>query len=301
MDGKDFILYFCLYIITNVFLLVIQGFMHIPVVSIVLPVYNSDAYLKESIESILAQTFTDFELIILNDGSSDHSADIILSYSDKRIIYLKNETNRGLIYTLNKGIEHAIGKYTARMDADDICEVNRLEIQKNWLDTHPQTSIVCSFSEFINEKKANVGFYKADRKYVSSHQLRKRLPYQNCITHPTIMGKSEIFKTYKYAAYQQNIEDYDLWLRLAADGKIIEKIPKSLLLYRLHPASITHTKLKKTNFFLKHFHCKRKYLASRVKNGKFNVFDLNVSFQAMADLLRALLKNAKKLIIKRNV
>lgn len=96
-------------------------------VSVVLPAYNAELYLKEAIDSVLSQTFTDFELIILNDGSIDRTEEIILSYNDSRIVYVKNEKNLGLIGTLNKGINLAKGKYIARMDADDICLPERFK------------------------------------------------------------------------------------------------------------------------------------------------------------------------------
>jgi glycosyltransferase involved in cell wall biosynthesis len=94
--------------------------MIVPAVSVILPAYNCEKYIAQAIESVLQQTFTDLELIIINDGSIDKTESIILSFSDPRIIYLKNEINRGLIFTLNKAIEIAQGNYIARMDADDI-------------------------------------------------------------------------------------------------------------------------------------------------------------------------------------
>lgn len=267
-----------------------------PAISILLPVYNGEPFLKDCIDSLLCQTFPQFELIIVNDGSTDDSEKIIQSYNDARIVYFKNEVNKGLIYTLNRGIEEAKGTYIVRMDADDICRPNRLEVQKKWMDAHTNTSVAACFSDFIDERNKPSGFYELDRKTVTAKEIKNKLPYQNCITHPSVIGRSSVFKTYKYSVNQKNIEDYDLWLRLAGDGKIIEKIPQPLLLYRIHPSSVTQTKLQKTNFFLKHFHCKRKYLAGRIKKGKINGFDLRVSIEMIADLGRAFLKKAKNII-----
>ena len=96
-----------------------------PIISVVMPVYNAESFLEEAINSILRQTFYDFEFIIINDGSTDKTEEIILSYKDSRILYQKNEKNSGIVYTLNKGFSIASGMYIARMDADDISHNDR--------------------------------------------------------------------------------------------------------------------------------------------------------------------------------
>ena len=106
-------------------------------ISIILPAYNAEKYLKEAIDSILAQTYTNFELIVINDGSTDKTEEIILSYQDSRIRYIKNEKNLKLIRTLNKGIGLAKGKYIARMDADDISLPHRLKEEVEFMEAHP--------------------------------------------------------------------------------------------------------------------------------------------------------------------
>ena len=100
--------------------------MNVPAVSVILPAYNCEKFIGKAIQSVLQQTFTDFELIIVNDGSTDNTESIIYSFDDQRIVYLKNQHNQGLIYTLNKAITEANGKYIARMDADDICLPERI-------------------------------------------------------------------------------------------------------------------------------------------------------------------------------
>jgi len=265
-----------------------------PAISIILPAYNSAAYLNEAIESLLQQTFTDFELLIINDGSTDNTELLVQSFNDPRIIYSKNDKNHGLIYTLNKGIKMAKGNYIARMDADDICMPNRLEVQKQWLDTHPETAVVSSLIEFIDENSTVTGHWKLDTETTTIVAIRKVMPYENCIAHPTIMGRKSILQAYPYNPRQQHIEDYDLWLRLLADGHIIDKIPQVLLQYRVHSSSITISKLRKTNFFFKHFAFKKRYIASRIKSKKFNAFDVNVSLQMALDLARGVGKEVKK-------
>lgn len=270
-----------------------------PEVSVILPVYNAAVYLKKAIDSILAQTFTDFELLIINDGSTDRSEEIIFSYNDQRIRYLKNEGNKGLIYSLNRAIDEAKGKYIARMDADDICFQERLAEQRTWLINHPSTAVVASFSNEIDEQGQDRGFFEPDRKTVTAAEIRQTMPVQNCITHPAVMGRAEIFRAYRYAATQRNIEDYDLWLRILADGGIIEKIPRPLLWYRVHQDSVTQTKLRKKNFFWKHFQAKRRFLAQRVKKGKLNSFDLRVATQMLLDLGKGAGKALKQMVVQK--
>ena len=105
-----------------------------PKISVVMPAYNAEKYIGESIDSILNQTYGDFEFIIINDGSRDSTKEIILSYSDNRIVYLENEINSGIVVTLNKGLKYATGEYIARMDADDIAVAERLEKQIEFME-----------------------------------------------------------------------------------------------------------------------------------------------------------------------
>lgn len=105
-----------------------------PKISVVMPAYNAEKYIGKSIDSILNQTYGDFEFIIINDGSKDSTKEIILSYSDNRIVYLENEINSGIVVTLNKGLEYATGEYIARMDADDIAVAERLEKQIEFME-----------------------------------------------------------------------------------------------------------------------------------------------------------------------
>lgn len=270
----------------------------IPAISIIFPAFNSSAFIKDAIESVLHQTFMDFELIIINDGSTDNTEAIVESFSDNRIVYSKNETNKGLIFTLNKGIKMARGTYIARMDADDICFPDRLAIQKEWLDSHPKTAVVATLIEFIDENNNITGYWKLDKQTTTSAAIRKVMPYENCLAHPSIMARKNILEAYLYNSEQQHIEDYDLWLRLIADGHIIEKIPQVLLQYRVHSSSITVSKLRKTNFFFKHYAFKKRYIASRIKAKKFNTFDVSVSLQMVLDVLRGTGKEIKKALKK---
>lgn len=264
-----------------------------PVISVIMPVYNAATYLREAIESVLNQTYRDFEFIIINDGSTDNSEEIIKSYTDPRIVYLKNEKNSKLIYTLNRGIDEAKGVYIARMDADDICRPERFHLQKAMLDNEPSLSVVASVIKQINEKGGVAKEWPLDKKTVTWQAIRKKMPVEDCIAHPSVMIRSQVLKEFRYKKYQKNIEDYDLWLRLLNRGHRIGKVPLELLDYRVHSASVTGTILRKSNFFFKHAAMKRKLLWHELKAGKVNLYFLYILFNMGLDMVKGVAKSIK--------
>lgn len=199
-------------------------------ISVVMPVYNTqEEYLREAIESILNQTFNDFEFIIINDCSTDENVEkIICSYNDERIIYLKNEQNMGVAATLNVGLEHASGKYIARMDADDVSFENRFEVQHKFLEENPQYQL-CSTR--ISTAKGDPSPRNMNFEYLKTKLIFRGNP----IIHPTVMFNREFFINhslfYKIMPY---CEDWDLWFRLSLVGKFVV-LPYKLLYYRQHP------------------------------------------------------------------
>lgn len=207
-------------------------------ISIIMPAYNAEKYLRKAIESILKQTFRDFEFIIINDGSTDDTEDIILSYiKDSRIKYIRNEQNLKLIKTLNKGIDIASGKYIARMDADDIALPTMLEECYNFFESHPEYSIVApSVYDMNNEGTA----YKIGEECYSSDILPYILLFENVITHPGIMLRADVLKKYKYedSGLVEHFEDHDCWNRILADHHKIYVLPQRLLLYRINKNGI---------------------------------------------------------------
>lgn len=272
--------------------------MNAPAISVVLPAYNCEAYLGKAIQSVLEQTFTGFELIVINDGSTDNTEYVILSFPDPRIVYLKNAANKGLIYTLNRGIETAQGRYIARMDADDICLPERLKKQKDFLDQHPGTAAVASSIEYINEKEEKTGTWELDRQAITQEQIRRKMPFENCIAHPTVMIRADILKKFKYNSYQKNIEDYDLWLRLLNRGHAIVKINEPLLLYRVHSSSVTSVHLKKRNFYFKHLSMKWKLLWHETLTGHLTGYLFLIKFAAFTDLVKGVGKFFKNVFAR---
>jgi glycosyltransferase involved in cell wall biosynthesis len=200
-----------------------------PIISVIMPVYNGELYLKEAIESILNQTISDFEFIIINDGSTDNTEEIIMSYDDKRIIYRK-QNNKGIGAALRYGCSLAEGIYIARMDADDISELNRFQIQYDYLKKHPKTIVISSAVRYIDEKGKVLG-----RSYplTCNQAIRKNLQKGNPICHPGAMLVNAAYK--KINGYQdlQPLEDYFLWLKLSKLGKVTNT-SKPYLKYRIH-------------------------------------------------------------------
>ena len=265
--------------------------MNIPAVSVILPAYNCGKYIGRAIDSMLRQTFPDFELIIVNDGSTDNTEQIIHSFNDPRLIHVKNAKNEGLINSLNRAIELSRGKYLARMDGDDISQPERLEKQKRYLDQNRDISVVATTIEFINEQEEKTGEWNLDRQTIAPGQIKRAMLKQNCIAHPTVMMRSEIIKELKYQPYQKNIEDYDLWLRVLSRGHKIAKIDEPLLLYRIHGNSITSLYLKNANPYFKHLGMKLRFLS---KFSPVNSFSMAVFRSAMTDLVKGILKSIKK-------
>ena len=200
------------------------------IVSVIMPVYNGETYLKEAIDSILNQTLTDFEFIIINDGSTDKTEEIILSYTDTRIRYIKNETNLKIVKTLNIGIELAKGKYIARMDADDVSSIERLQMQYDFMQKNPYISI-CGTALRIYEKPETV--YTPP---VKDEEIKVKLIFESCLYHPTIMfKKNTILEQGGYNELFVDAEDLELWLRLSrVDSVFFANLATPLLLYRKH-------------------------------------------------------------------
>jgi glycosyltransferase involved in cell wall biosynthesis len=203
-------------------------------------VYNTEAYLKESIDSILNQTYKNFEFIIINDGSTDKSLAIIQSYSDRRIVVL-NQKNTGLAKALNNGIAIARGKYIARMDADDIAMPDRLNFQVTFLENNPDYVVVGSNAEIIDID----GEYLYTSKFpVTNKQIFLTLPLSPFF-HSSTMFQKKIFENCK--GYNEKIkhyfEDRVLWNKMAKMGKL-HNIDIALIKYRIVPTGISNRSKK---------------------------------------------------------
>lgn len=200
-----------------------------------MPVYNAEDYLNEAIQSILNQTYTNFEFIIINDGSSDSSQEIIESFDDERIILI-NKDNEGVASALNDGIKVAKGSWIMRMDADDISVNNRLERLLEHVTSNPQIDVLGSSAQNIDEQGAVLG---TSTKPLSNIQCHWRCMFNNPFLHPTIIMKTSIVQKVKGYRIVKS-EDNDLWTRLYEQA-IFENISEPLLLRRLHANQVTNT------------------------------------------------------------
>ncbi len=207
-----------------------------PKVSVIMPVYNGEKYLKESIDSILCQTIRDFEFIIIDDGSTDSTGEIIKSYKDPRIVYIKNEKNLGISRSLNKAIEVASGEYIARMDADDISLPNRLKKQINCLSKNKNIGVCASSIIVFGNGQEYIRTFSRKNNYLKTDML-----FSCCLAHPTVMIRASVMKKNHlcYNSEFDGMEDYELWIRLAElTGFYCLKNP--LLKYRKHTCQITN-------------------------------------------------------------
>ncbi|KAF3981792.1 MAG: glycosyltransferase [Methylococcales symbiont of Hymedesmia sp. n. MRB-2018] len=205
-------------------------------VSVLMPVYNAEKYLDEAIQSILNQTFTDFEFIIINDGSSDNSLNIIKKYQqqDSRIVVVSRE-NKGLIFSLNEGVSLVKGKYIVRMDADDISLPTRIERQIAFLEEH-NLDICGSASVWFNQQGEQIPFCHA----ISDRDIKFSFMFYCALQHPTVIMNTCIFKSLAYDQDFKYAEDYKMWIDVALQGYKIGNTPEVLFKYRQHENQICH-------------------------------------------------------------
>ena len=201
-----------------------------------MPVYNAAPYLRESIDSILGQTYADFELILINDGSTDSSGSIMDSYEDTRIKHIDNKTNAGLVAALNLGINLAQGEFIARMDADDISLPERFARQVEFMDRHPDVGACGTAYQYFGD---------LDRTEIPIHDSRKAFTFlstNSSLGHPTTMIRRSVLNLHsiRYESKYGFAADYAFWIRIGQFAKITS-LPEPLLLYRWHSSNMSKT------------------------------------------------------------
>jgi glycosyltransferase involved in cell wall biosynthesis len=208
-----------------------------PKVSVIMSVFNGEPYLSQAIESILSQTFRDFEFIIVDDGSTDGSPEILKERArqDARIRLIRNDSNLGLIVSLNEGIRVAKGEYVARQDADDISLLKRLALQVQFLDENPEIGVLGTWMTNVDENGRQVVW-----KTSTSHAvIRWSLLFDTSIAHATVMMRRSLFEgDTPFRPEMLHAEDYDLWSRLSEKSKLAN-LPECLYLRRLHERRVT--------------------------------------------------------------
>ena len=217
----------------------------IPKLSILMPVRNEEAYLQAALRSLQAQTLADWELVAVDDGSSDGTPDILAAAADQdpRLRVVRREGG-GLVAALNAGLESCRAPLLARMDGDDISHPRRLELQSDYLETHPDTGLVaCSFRHFPRSSlKQGMLDYETWQNALQDHDLIIRdLFVESPFVHPGIMTRTAIIK--ELGGYRECgwAEDYDLWLRMANAGVTFARLPGRLFFWRDHPERATRT------------------------------------------------------------
>ena len=206
-----------------------------PAISVVMSVYNGETYLQAAIDSIFSQTFNDFEFLIINDGSTDNTRDILESLSDPRV-RLFNQENIGLTKSLNRGVKQAKGRYIARMDADDISDPHRFEKQFDFLEKNSEYAVVGSFVKVINGRSKIV--YTIE-KPVGHNEIKEHLKQDNCIAHGSALFRKKcLFDVGLYDESIRTAQDYDLFLRLSEKYKLAN-LPEYLYGWRQHDQGIS--------------------------------------------------------------
>lgn len=206
-----------------------------PHVSILMPVYKTAPYLREAMDSMLAQTFTDFELIVLNDCSPDNAEEIFDTYDDPRIVRYKGEKNVGLSNVLNVGIEMARGEYIARMDSDDVSLPHRLQVQVDFLEKHPDVELVSVGMRLFGAKE---GTWIRE---LNPEKVKIEAMFHSPVLHASSVWRKDAFEKQGLRFRQEMVpaEDYDLWVRALLKGLKLVNLPEVLYEYRIHDAQAT--------------------------------------------------------------
>lgn len=229
--------------------------MSIPLVTVFIPVYNGEKYIRESLESILYQTYQNLEILIVDDGSTDNTVKIVKSFHDSRIRLLINEENKGIPYTRNRGLAEANGKYLAIMDADDISYPHRIQKQVEFMEKNPEIDVAASYYKMIGGK-LNKTFKP---KFIKKNELKIDLLFANSVGNPTSMIRMETIKKHNLR-YNENYfvsQDYGMWTEISKIGNLVI-MPDVLLKYRFGHENISkkseETKWKKRKIIIDSIH-----------------------------------------------
>jgi glycosyltransferase involved in cell wall biosynthesis len=205
-----------------------------PRISIVMPVYNSEKFVAESIQSLLDQTYGNFELMIVDDGSTDATGDIIAGFKDSRIKVLKNDKNRGIVYSRNRGLAEISGEYYAPFDSDDVASKDKFEKQVDFLDNHPEYALIGSWSRLMDEKgHLHHRHWKLDAK---PEMIPSIMLFRNYFVHSSVLIRRQMMGKIRYLPGYDIGEDYILLAQLAFKHPVYN-YPEFLTNYRIHSNS----------------------------------------------------------------
>jgi glycosyltransferase involved in cell wall biosynthesis len=239
-------------------------------VTVLLPLFNAARYIEAALDSLLAQTFTDFDVLIIDDGSTDESAEIAAQYAarDSRFRLIRHAENRGIVPTLNEGLDLITSPFIARMDADDIALPTRLHDQVAYLDAHPECVVVGGWVDLIDDAGRNIRVVKTP----VTHDAIDRFHLQGhtSIVHPAAtIRRTAIVALNGYDPKMVVAQDLDLWLRLAEHGKL-HNLPFPVLQYRIHPDSISSQRAQE-QMTIMHQACQSAWARRGIKDGRFTM------------------------------
>lgn len=214
-----------------------------PVVSVLMPAFNAEKYITLAIDSILGQTFSDFELIIFNDGSTDRTGEIIHQFNDPRIVLIDSQENIGLVRARNTLVSKARGRYIAFLDADDIAMSDRLQIQTAFLELDQVDICGGAYHSYYEA----TGKMKASKQRYTDADIRALLTIASSLCNPTVMGKAAIFKKFPYRSGKNYAEDYSLWIEIALAGYRFANLKENLITYCIHAKQTSQTQSEETS------------------------------------------------------
>jgi glycosyltransferase involved in cell wall biosynthesis len=258
-------------------------------ISVVVPIYNGANWILETLASIFAQTHSQFELILVDDASTDELASVLASVSDTRLRLLRLDKNGGVANARNAGVRAAGGEYIAFCDADDICLPNRFALQLAYLVDKPQAAVCGSgFVCFSADGDLNTVQHPT-----ASDAIRRNLMAGNCFGMSTMMGRAAVFKQYAFDQSFTPSEDYELWTRMATNGIALANLPEALVRYRIHPTQASQQRsdlLDRLATRIRAMYCARilglPQLQAQIQSNALTVPDMLSAAQATASYCR---------------
>lgn len=214
-----------------------------PLVSVLMPAFNAEQHIAQAIESILLQSYPYFELLILNDGSTDKTKDVIDQFDDQRIIRIDLSENQGLVQARNQLVSAAKGSYIAFLDADDIALPDRLRLQVSFLESGKAE--ICGGAHYSLYELS--GRIKSSRQRYTDADIRALITICSPLCNPAVMARSDVFKNHPYQMGKDYAEDYSLWAELALAGYRFANLREKLITYRIHDKQTSQVKNSETN------------------------------------------------------
>lgn len=265
-----------------------------PLITVGIPTYNSERFIALAIKSVLNQSFTDFELIITDDGSTDTTLEIVRSFDDPRIMVIADGTNRGISYRLNQQIDMARGRYFCRMDSDDIMLPERLQIQLDYMQHHPEADIIGGGAIIIDDENNIIGQRCANAEIPLSRQA-----WINGagFIHPSVFGKTEVFRKLHYKSEFKGVEDLNLWFRASKDFNLVDC--KDIVIFYRDPLKL------KLSIYLFRRRQNRKFLRSNEAISEIQLFTrlkkiASCYLKSLTYSLLYFMGNEHKLLARRN-